>query len=174
MASPKRNTSARAASANSSIRAPKKTAAEKRGPCPAPEAKPKSSESSGRASASPEPAGPPRGERPVRIGEALRQRGFDEHMIAASYVDVAERLRGKSDRTGSVEKLLVDVLKECSRHLEPSRTPEGLSGRPGAGAPVLVELVHNVLRPARGASGEGAAAQKEPANAPDIASEGAS
>lgn len=84
----------------------------------------------------------------MRIGEALRQRGFDEHMIADSYVDVAGRLRGKSDRTGGVEKLLVDVLKEVSRLLDPPRSAD----RPGsrAGASVQVQLIHSVARPERG------------------------
>jgi hypothetical protein len=93
-----------------------------------------------------------RGKKPVRIGEALRQRGFDEHTIADHYVDVAHRLKGKSDQSGSVEKLLVDVLKECSKHLEPPRPMERTDERAGArGAAVHVHLVHSVTRPARAA-----------------------
>jgi hypothetical protein len=93
-----------------------------------------------------------RNRKPVRIGDALRQRGFDEHTIADHYVDVAHRLKGKSDKSGGVEKLLVDVLKECSKHLEPPRPMERTDERSGArGAAVHVHLVHSVTRPARAA-----------------------
>ena len=80
----------------------------------------------------------------VRLGDALRQRGLDEHTVADNYVGVIEKLRDKTDKSGSVEKLLVDVLKECSRHLEPARP----AGGPGD-MPVHVHLVHNVSRPER-------------------------
>jgi hypothetical protein len=89
-----------------------------------------------------------RGKKPARIGDALRQRGFDEHTIADHYVDVAHRLKGKSDTSGSVEKLLIDVLKECSKYLEP-RPLERADER--SGTAVHVHLVHNVPRPARDA-----------------------
>jgi hypothetical protein len=100
-----------------------------------------------------------RGKKPVRIGEALRQRGFDEHTIADHYVDVAHRLKGKSDQSGSVEKLLVDVLKECSKYLEPARPVERADERAaGRGAAVHVHLVHSVTRPARAAREDAASA----------------
>lgn len=82
----------------------------------------------------------------VRLGEALRQRGLDEHTLADNYVGVLEKLKDKTDKSGGVEKLLVDVLKECSRHLEPARPADRL----GMGdVPVRVHLVHNVARPER-------------------------
>lgn len=80
----------------------------------------------------------------VGIGRALRLRGFDEHAIADNYIEVTERLKGKSDKSGSVEKLLVDVLKECSKYIEPARPADQLRQ-----APVHIHLVHNVTRPAR-------------------------
>jgi hypothetical protein len=80
----------------------------------------------------------------VRLGEAFRKAGLDEQTVAETYVGVVEKLRMKS--TGdTVQKLLVDVLKECSRLLEPPR-----SGNPsGMETPTIVELHHNVPRPAR-------------------------
>jgi hypothetical protein len=82
----------------------------------------------------------------VRLGDALRECGLDEHSVADSYVGVIEKLKDKTDKSGGVEKLLVDVLKECSRHLEPVRP----TGGPGPGdVPVHVHLVHNVSRPER-------------------------
>ena len=56
---------------------------------------------------------------------------------------VAE-LRQAGKRKGSVEKLLVDVLKECSRQLDNSH-PAHRSGD----APVIVQLIHTVARPPR-------------------------
>jgi hypothetical protein len=88
--------------------------------------------------------------KPCGIGIALRQRGFDEHTIADHYVTVAERLKGKSDKSGNVEKLLVDVLKECSKYIEPARPSDRLSER-SLHAPVHIHLIHNVSRPARSA-----------------------
>jgi hypothetical protein len=81
----------------------------------------------------------------VRIGDALRQSGLDEWTIAGGYVEVVEKLTTKAKNSKSPDKLLVDVLKECSRHLEPPR-----SGDFAADGPVTVRLVHNVSRPKRG------------------------
>ena len=58
-------------------------------------------------------------------------------------MDVIDKLTRKSNDNDGVQKLLVDVLKEVSRHLEPPRaeaTPD---------TPVIVKLIHNVSRPAR-------------------------
>ena len=82
--------------------------------------------------------------KPVRIGDALRQSGLDEWTIAGGYVDVVDKLTNKSNANDSVEKLLVDVLKECSRHLEPPRSADAPPD-----APVIVKLVHSVSRPRR-------------------------
>jgi len=81
----------------------------------------------------------------VRLAEALRLEGLDERKLAENYVVVIEKLRENVDAK-SADKLLVDVLKECSRILEPPRAT-------GAGAgdmPAVVNLYHNVPRPVRG------------------------
>jgi hypothetical protein len=85
------------------------------------------------------PAGPR-----IPIGEALRERGIDERAIAGNYVYVLGKLTEQESDKGGVQKLLVDVLKECSRQIEASSPPPRASV-----APVIVQLVHNVTRPAR-------------------------
>lgn len=82
--------------------------------------------------------------KPVRIGDALRQSGLDEWTVAGGYVGVVDKLTNKSRTNDSVEKLLVDVLKECSRHLELPRSADATRD-----APVIVKLVHSVSRPRR-------------------------
>lgn len=136
-----------------SLRCP---SAEVRDAPPSAIAVPASGESKQATSAPPAATKPrARTRKPVRIGDALRQRGFDEDTIADHYVYVARRLKGKSDKSGGVEKLLVDVLKECSKFLEPAKPPERTGERLGAsGAPIHVHLVHSVTRPARDARGE--------------------
>lgn len=97
----------------------------------------------------------PRRRRPrkrVRIGEALRSEGLDEHAVAETYAQEVEKLKSKRKSDGGTEKLLFDIMKECSRHLESSRPTE----RSGAGdTPVTVQLVHVVPRPERPATEEG-------------------
>lgn len=81
----------------------------------------------------------------VRIAEALRLEGLDERKLAKNYVVVIEKLGKGNGDAKSGDKLLVDVLKECSRILEPPRAT-------GAGAgdmPAVVNLYHNVPRPVR-------------------------
>jgi hypothetical protein len=80
----------------------------------------------------------------VRIGDALRQSGLDEWRIAGGYVGVLDKLTQNASDGESPEKLLVDVLKECSRHLEPPRSPDAVSD-----GPVTVNLIHHVSRPSR-------------------------
>jgi hypothetical protein len=96
----------------------------------------------------PQPASGPQKKLPsrkrVRIGDALRRKGLDEWTIADGYVDVVGKLTRKSERNDSVAKLLVDVLKECSRHLEPPRSADAAPD-----TPVIVRLVHTVSRPKR-------------------------
>jgi hypothetical protein len=72
--------------------------------------------------------------------------GLDEHAIAENFANVVGKLKHKTDQSGSVEKLLVDVLKDCARHLDASApAPRSASGD----VPVIVHLVHTVSRPAR-------------------------
>lgn len=120
-------------------------------------------------SASPDSQNKPRARRrkPVGIGKALRQRGFDEHTIADHYVTVAQRLKGKSDESGNVEKLLVDVLKECSKYIEPAKPSDRGSDR-ASEAPIHVHLVHNVMRPARHARPGGEAEAEKASGAGEL------
>jgi hypothetical protein len=82
----------------------------------------------------------------IAIGEALRERGLDEYTIAEIYVHVVGKLAAGGSDSGGVQKLLVDVLKECSRQIEASQPPMR-SANPDA--PVIVQLVHTVTRPVR-------------------------
>ncbi len=84
--------------------------------------------------------------RRIRLGEAFRKVGLDEQTVAENYVGVVETLREKTGpKTETAQKLLVDVLKECSRILEP---PRGV-GTGSIETPTIVELHHEVSRPVR-------------------------
>jgi hypothetical protein len=86
-------------------------------------------------------AHPPR----VRIGEAMRRTGLDEYKVARTFAVVVDKLSGKNPKdSGGVQKLLVDVLKECSRHLDPPH-----SERDAPAAPSRIMLIHHVPRPDR-------------------------
>jgi hypothetical protein len=76
------------------------------------------------------------------MGEALRASGVDERAVASAYARAIEQ-------EGDVEKLLVEILKECARHLEPPGSLGQVSADDG---PAVVQLVHNVPRPARTAA----------------------
>jgi hypothetical protein len=81
----------------------------------------------------------------VPIGEALRRKGLDEHAIADTYAQVVDNLKGPT-RAGSNEKLLVEILKECTRQIE--------AAQPTGEGSIQVQLVHNVERPTRARSRE--------------------
>lgn len=81
-----------------------------------------------------------RPKKPMRMGQALRREGIDEHAVAEAWAEVVDMLKGKTEENDDVEKLLVDVLKECSKHLEEDNKAAGPS-------PVHVKLIHNVARP---------------------------
>ncbi|MFY9732010.1 MAG: hypothetical protein WAK24_15495 [Candidatus Acidiferrales bacterium] len=85
-------------------------------------------------------APPPR----IRIGDAMRRSGLDEYKVARTFAGVVDKLSDGTKDTGGVQKLLVDVLKECSRHLD---APQ--SERAAPAAPVNITMVHNVPRPVR-------------------------
>jgi hypothetical protein len=87
-----------------------------------------------------------RGRKRMRLGDAMRKAGLDEHTVAETYVDVVQKLRRNHEPNGSLEKVLADVLKECSRVLEAPR-PSNLSG--SGDAPTPIHLVHKVPRPER-------------------------
>jgi hypothetical protein len=86
----------------------------------------------------------------MRLGDAFRREGLDERTVAQTWVVVVERLRNGSGGADGVEKLLVDVLKECDRILLDTARAGGPGG---SDAPSVVNLYHNVPRPVREAQG---------------------
>lgn len=98
----------------------------------------------GTADAPPEKKRRKRLRKRVPIGEALRKQGLDEHTVAERYANVVSRLEKNPSNVGSGDKLLVEILKECTRQIEAAQ-PVGEGG-------VQVQLVHNVERPARKAA----------------------
>lgn len=89
----------------------------------------------------------------VHIGEALRREGLDERKVAERYANVVSRLEKDPANVGSGDKLLVEILKECTRQIEAAQ-PVGDGG-------IQVQLVHNVERPAR-ANPKGAETPQDP------------
>jgi hypothetical protein len=77
----------------------------------------------------------------MQMGEALRREGLDERTVAERYANVVSRLEKDPGDIASGDKLLVEILKECSRQME--ATP------PAGEGSIQVQLVHNVERPAR-------------------------
>jgi hypothetical protein len=82
-----------------------------------------------------------------KLNEAFRTAGLDEHMLAAHYRHTLDVLTIKLAEGESVEKVLVDYLKECRNVLDPPRAASSNSSSDGA--PVSVTLVHSVDRPVR-------------------------
>jgi len=80
----------------------------------------------------------------VPLGEALRKKGVDENALAEIYAEVIEKLKCRTDE-GGVEKLLIEVLKECSRLLE----KENAAVKTESGMPPI-RVIHHVERPQRG------------------------
>jgi hypothetical protein len=76
----------------------------------------------------------------------MRRSGLDEYKVARTFAVVLDKLSdGKTAKdTGGVQKLLVDVLKECSRHLDPPQ-----SERAAPAAPAHITMLHLVPRPVR-------------------------
>jgi hypothetical protein len=74
----------------------------------------------------------------------MRRSGLDEYKVARTFAVVVDKLSDGTKDTGGVRKLLVDVLKECSRHLDPPQ-----SERAAPAAPLHITMVHNVPRPFR-------------------------
>jgi hypothetical protein len=82
----------------------------------------------------------------VRLGEALRKRGIDEHAVAAGYADAMGELQSKP-RDSNAGKLFVNVLKQCGKILEQEDAPV----KPESDIrSVPVVVLHNMLRPQRG------------------------
>jgi hypothetical protein len=82
----------------------------------------------------------------VRLGEALRKRGIDEHAVAAGYADAMGELQSKP-RDSNAGKLLVDILKQCGKILEQEDAP----AKPESDThSVPVVVLRSMLRPQRG------------------------
>jgi hypothetical protein len=66
--------------------------------------------------------------------------------VARTFAGVLDKLSDgkKAKDTGGVQKLLVDVLKECSRHLDPPQ-----SERAAPAVPAHITMLHLVPRPVR-------------------------
>jgi hypothetical protein len=82
----------------------------------------------------------------VRLGEALRKRGIDEHAVAAGYADVMGELQSKP-KDSNAEKLLVDILKQCGKILDQEDAPVNPESDIRS---VPVVVLHNMMRPERG------------------------
>ena len=91
--------------------------------------------------ARPSPTAPPPR---IRIGDAMRRSGLDEYKVARTFAGVVDKLSDGTKDTGGVQKLLVDVLKECSRHLDPPQ-----SERTAPAVPAHITMLHLVPRPVR-------------------------
>jgi hypothetical protein len=95
--------------------------------------------------------------KPCALDEALRREGLDE-------IGYARKLGGFFDQVeGNAKvpklKLMLDGLKELSRHLEPKR-PGVVDAE--AEAPAVVQLVHSVDRPLRSDELRGACEARSP------------
>jgi hypothetical protein len=89
----------------------------------------------------------------LRLAEAMREEGLDEPALAKATLKLLEKLlRGK--KLNGSEKLLLDLLKEISRTLEPQGSTGVGSGSSATDAPMIVQLVHDVPRPSRTRGGE--------------------
>lgn len=86
----------------------------------------------------------PRRRKRRALDEALRREGLDEVVYAQKLGGFFEQVEGDADVPKL--KLMLDGLKELSRHLEPKRS--GTAGVDGD-APAVVQLVHSVDRPSR-------------------------
>lgn len=92
------------------------------------------------------------------LDEALRREGLDETGYARRLGGFFDQVEGKA----SVPKLklMLDGLKELSRHLEPKRSAVVDAE---AGLPAVVELVHSVERPVRSQKAETCELASDPA-----------
>ena len=90
--------------------------------------------------------------KPVLMGQALRSRGFDEHVAAGEYIALAIHLSQPNAKVTPASKMRFDVLKECTKLLENAQKVERSAEEAAAAdAPVYVQLLHTVPRPDRAA-----------------------
>ena len=93
-----------------------------------------------RAHTPPPPMTAPR----VTVGTALCHAGLDELALGERWVAILHNLcKDEHQKNATSQKLLFDVLKECTRQLDNDHE------QAAAGANVVVRLVHAVPRPPR-------------------------
>jgi hypothetical protein len=88
----------------------------------------------------------------LRLAEAMREEGLDESALARAYAELVQKLFNGEESSAS-DKLLVDLLKEMSRTLEP-QSATGAAASSASDLPVVVQLLHEVPRPVRAGGGE--------------------
>jgi hypothetical protein len=95
------------------------------------------------------PQDPENRKKRLKLAEALRECGFDEPKVAAFLRALAAKLsRNRENGAAGVAaaKLLLEVLKEITRVLEPQKNA---ANSDASDAPQFVRLIHNVPRPVR-------------------------
>ena len=82
----------------------------------------------------------------MSLRNAMRAQGLDEHKIARAFNRQVNRLqrRGKAKKRlpAAQEKLLLEVLKECAKIMEPSPRASA------AQEPSPFQFIHEIPRPA--------------------------
>jgi len=105
------------------------------------------------------------------MGHALRKLGFDEHVAASEYIALAQDLAKPNARVTPANKMRLDVLKECTKHLESAQKVERSAAEVAAAeAPMMVQLVHTVPRPSRGpqVDGESSSGPRSPVDSTGV------
>lgn len=97
------------------------------------------------------------------LRNAMRQQGIDEHKIAFLFNEQVDRLRNAaagedSKKPAPEEKLILDVLKECVKIIDPEARASTADG------PSIIQLNHQVPRPDRQQSGANGHAGEVPFN----------
>jgi hypothetical protein len=90
----------------------------------------------------------------LKFAEAMREIGLDEANLAEAWFQLIARLTcNKNEEAARIpnEKLLFDLLKECVRMLEGSKS---VADDAATGQPTVVYLSHNIPRPVRDDDGE--------------------
>jgi hypothetical protein len=102
------------------------------------------------------------------MDEALREEGLDEHKVAEILAGVVNRVEKQTVTARVDDKLLMDLVKVVSPHLDSARRTAPASAE--SDAPVTINLIHNVQRPVRPTAPEPASASN---TAPEPASDAA-
>ena len=82
----------------------------------------------------------------MSLRQAMRAQGLDEHKIAKAFNRQVNRLQRRAKKKKELppaqEKLLLEVLKECAKIMEPGRANGGQE-------PSALQFVHEIPRPVR-------------------------